>query len=457
MAIKLTLTTLIMASLTLMINCQSQYLTLRTNTNRVPTDPGQSLNMECEPTNASLDDSGSHDYYFESIYKIQISKVDVLGQREVIAVLNLLGDRYVVSKKKDTIVDSITFKGNNSHIDLGANNQTILKVYWSKSTIDNVGTYVCEAVGLNEIGEFVSIKSNLIIIRENEDNVIKEATLGLKQKIDSLNNIFKKHLKELKEQMHSQYNEMKYEIYNIKTTLESNYVNETDLNEQYLELKTFVDNQIQSDNVIDQQKYDDISNQVSVAHNTVMVNFSSIKSELLHLKSVIENKSLIQTDKVTKFHLEKTSRDGPTSTTRRTMAATITPESEEWPAEAYSLLRAQSSCPASSFKDAGASYKRIKYISVRLVIGSRQESNGYCQHDDLPTASKSWPRGTYCIIKTKNNDCPVGFEDGLLQAHLNAKNRKDKQITLDAFCCRSDGLHSTPIELPKQKPFYLYR
>ena len=82
-----------------------------------------------------------------------------------------------------------------------------------------------------------------------------------------------------------------------------------------------------------------------------------------------------------------------------------------------------------------------------------------------------WPEGSYCIAR-KGNLCPIHFVEGSItwndkKSFFRRKSQnklwgvlpdgKYDKNTMINFCCRNDAPLSTPMMLPIDKPFVLYR
>ncbi|XP_066266615.1 uncharacterized protein [Branchiostoma lanceolatum] len=74
----------------------------------------------------------------------------------------------------------------------------------------------------------------------------------------------------------------------------------------------------------------------------------------------------------------------------------------------------------------------------------------------------SWPKGSYCILKY-GRGCPAGFALGKLGFLGGTKTGEVPDGSSDGnsivleYCCRHDGLASSPIRLPPRPPFYVLR
>ncbi|KAK3760611.1 hypothetical protein RRG08_058609 [Elysia crispata] len=75
-----------------------------------------------------------------------------------------------------------------------------------------------------------------------------------------------------------------------------------------------------------------------------------------------------------------------------------------------------------------------------------------------------WPKGEYCIHSV-DNSCPTGFSRGSIAVDTEDTNNKDAKggnhpyyAPSDLrFCCIKSGAYSSPMVLPTETPFYLYR
>ncbi|XP_030844468.1 uncharacterized protein LOC105438006 [Strongylocentrotus purpuratus] len=88
----------------------------------------------------------------------------------------------------------------------------------------------------------------------------------------------------------------------------------------------------------------------------------------------------------------------------------------------------------------------------------------FCMKTQSSSAEDTWPAGSYCIYK--KGDCPSGFVSGSIRwDDENSRNGNRAGGTLPDgtydhntvifFCCRSDGVTSQAISLPRGDFFYV--
>ena len=148
-----------------------------------------------------------------------------------------------------------------------------------------------------------------------------------------------------------------------------------------------------------------------------------------------------------------------------------------WPYGRYALPKPRRGCPpgwssGSRFSD-NEDDNNINSESAGITsrmsvyVGSDTRMD-YCVKTYAGSPfSGSWPRGNYCIAR-KGGRCPIGFSTGSVywddedtaNANWHSGTLPDGIYYFDTlihFCCRSDGLTSTPMHLPTTRPFILYR
>lgn len=150
-----------------------------------------------------------------------------------------------------------------------------------------------------------------------------------------------------------------------------------------------------------------------------------------------------------------------------------------WPDGAYALLQATNSrCPqgwsaGSRTQAVGKNTDLSDGITRRIKSKVQTETITlyYCvKNEDSNNLGFEWPEGTYCIAQ-KGGLCPDGFESGSItwddRVFFRSNRNKDwgilpegeyeKSTTQISYCCRSDGDVSSPMLLPINEPFVLYR
>ena len=154
-----------------------------------------------------------------------------------------------------------------------------------------------------------------------------------------------------------------------------------------------------------------------------------------------------------------------------------------WPPGEYGLPMPKSGCPGANdftwttgyiiqdLQDGSSSKTNISSNSNLQAIVTNDVQQYFCIKSNQTTVSdakrKPWPAGEYCIYQ-KGKSCPAGMSSGSVfwddeNANGNNKNAKNGSLpegvfnedTKIFFCCQTNGVHSTPIKLPVNKPFYL--
>lgn len=156
-----------------------------------------------------------------------------------------------------------------------------------------------------------------------------------------------------------------------------------------------------------------------------------------------------------------------------------------WPEGSYGVMATSRGCPSNigvswitgyrrhHTESSDANHDQVSPINHLLqpVIEREGSQNFFYQRFCIASASSSnssWPNGTYCINEYGNN-CPQGFESG--DIHIDDEDTNSSSSVSGAlpagsynisgckifYCCRADGPTNTSIDLPQDKPFYLYR
>ena len=154
-----------------------------------------------------------------------------------------------------------------------------------------------------------------------------------------------------------------------------------------------------------------------------------------------------------------------------------------WPSGQYALLQPDTGCPLGlNFYGGHTGYFTIHgessqgtrktfantktYLSKPVVTTSGSEvflTLKFCVSNTM-TNNLPWPKGEYCIHSADGN-CPEDFSTGIIRLDTEDTNNQDAKggnhpsnVPSDLrFCCTKSGVHSTPMVLPTEKPFYLYR
>ena len=163
------------------------------------------------------------------------------------------------------------------------------------------------------------------------------------------------------------------------------------------------------------------------------------------------------------------------------------PKKWQWPNGNYGFVKTKVGCP-----EGFVSWKRThdtenyrpsnafdgdweRYISsyTGLTGLGNKMSWEFCmkRSADYPTKERLWfPRGDYCIIKSKDHPCPANFTQGWVHWNDEDTNNKnsyygarysqpDGEFNHDTkiqFCCRKDGSYRDRIYLPQHFSYTLF-
>ncbi|CAL1533634.1 unnamed protein product [Lymnaea stagnalis] len=158
-----------------------------------------------------------------------------------------------------------------------------------------------------------------------------------------------------------------------------------------------------------------------------------------------------------------------------------------WPGGSYALLAPETGCPDNTsdvfWRESFSRHHVESDTGPPVLLGAShvakplyetRDSNRFvffrlCLARARIMDGEVWPKGGYCISRV-GSLCPDGgFSSGYIQ--LDDENNQTERthseleagvefldgVTRLHFCCRQDEDHSTPIFLPTQYPFYLYR
>ncbi|XP_061189368.1 uncharacterized protein LOC133197381 [Saccostrea echinata] len=151
-----------------------------------------------------------------------------------------------------------------------------------------------------------------------------------------------------------------------------------------------------------------------------------------------------------------------------------------WPKGTYGLMMTTSRCPSEhSFswhtgyviQDTEDFHNHNSWSSDIHVSGEKDDkriAQVFCIKGSTQVSEfdMNWPKGDYCILKY--GSCPDGFSYGSIgwddedpgdrnQQHGTLPDGRFDSNTKIDYCCRSDGLPTEEIVLPKDKPFILLR
>ena len=154
----------------------------------------------------------------------------------------------------------------------------------------------------------------------------------------------------------------------------------------------------------------------------------------------------------------------------------------QWPEGHYALLQPKTGCPVDlAFFSGTHRYQKIHTESdnnkdshsavfpptTKFFIGNQRFFTiELCESHGGFNSGRSWPRGSYCIHKLRHKSCPWPFIDGNVffdtedddgsNEGRNNVAHSDQNLRL-YFCCQNSGSARTPIQLPTETPFILYR
>lgn len=155
-----------------------------------------------------------------------------------------------------------------------------------------------------------------------------------------------------------------------------------------------------------------------------------------------------------------------------------------WPYGQYSLIQGTGYTPGVCANGLSSGYLRHDtentnnqndvpksvYEYLWIPTSSDYSSTWYCTktEDGNATTDGHFPPGRYCIAK-RGSSCPEGFSGGSIlwdDEDTDNRNRKYEYYPTTSedlhnirvyYCCRRDGNANTPIDLPYDAPFGLYR
>ncbi|GFO42720.1 Apextrin-like protein [Plakobranchus ocellatus] len=153
-----------------------------------------------------------------------------------------------------------------------------------------------------------------------------------------------------------------------------------------------------------------------------------------------------------------------------------------WAERQFAFLKPKTGCPVDlAFFGGTEKYYRIHTLSrdeyknvsrhiLSLNPGTifRDDSENFltlrfCEASGI-FITKPWPSGSYCVNKVDSTSCPRGL--GETSVRLDAHHTKVVHDIFDfllkvedhlEFCCTHSGFAATPIVMPRQSPFMLYR
>ncbi|GFS24141.1 MACPF domain-containing protein 2 [Elysia marginata] len=154
-----------------------------------------------------------------------------------------------------------------------------------------------------------------------------------------------------------------------------------------------------------------------------------------------------------------------------------------WPSGQYALLQPDTGCPMHlNFYAGHTGYFTLHAESTTRNGMTKANPNSHLVKPVVTTSGNDvfvnlkfcvsssattgfpWPKGDYCI-HSMTGDCPAGFSRGTINVDTENSANKDAMggnhpasapYSLK-FCCTNTGVYSTPMVLPTESPFYLYR
>ncbi|XP_046861924.1 uncharacterized protein LOC124455068 isoform X3 [Xenia sp. Carnegie-2017] len=157
-------------------------------------------------------------------------------------------------------------------------------------------------------------------------------------------------------------------------------------------------------------------------------------------------------------------------------------DDNQWPSGNFGLPKAKTGCPGDwksgwregwRFQDMEDGYpSSVASVENHMAVTFPFRRSGininrtFCMLNQINKKTRSWPKGTYCIYKSRNTICPNGMSHGFVKwddenkYNINKKGgylpdgiyNRDTRIY---YCCQTNGNWYDSIELPVIKPFYL--
>ncbi|XP_014678402.1 PREDICTED: uncharacterized protein LOC106818189 [Priapulus caudatus] len=156
-------------------------------------------------------------------------------------------------------------------------------------------------------------------------------------------------------------------------------------------------------------------------------------------------------------------------------------ENAVWPKGAYGLTKPEFGCPEPEegftwregmrFHDTEDSFPDNQWSDILHFYGNYGKNNmeqHFCMKTTDQTSDYAWPQGQYCLFRASNQACPAGFRDGWIkfddEDSFNSNHVSGEvphgtydHNTLIWYCCKTQGFHDVPMQLPRHKPFYLFK
>ncbi|XP_046842956.1 cubilin-like isoform X2 [Xenia sp. Carnegie-2017] len=163
-------------------------------------------------------------------------------------------------------------------------------------------------------------------------------------------------------------------------------------------------------------------------------------------------------------------------------AKCLTQENDQWPSGDFGLLKAKTGCPGDwksgwregwRFQDmedekepSTASFENHMDVTILDRASGENVNRTFCMLNRTNKETSPWPKGTYCIYKSRGTICPNGMSHGFVRWDDENNGNINKHggylpdgtydiDTIITYCCRTNGNWYDSIELPVIKPFYL--
>ncbi|GFR84871.1 apextrin-like protein 1 [Elysia marginata] len=328
--------------------------------------------------------------------------------------------------------------------------EVFLQVTWDTIGPDCFGVFKCNVVGFDSDGDAVTEKSSTIEVQEFKNFI--HHLIGLSM--------------DTQEKMIDMENFTDTEISRLNSGLQrlSKFVktNHSALDSRLENLEhRITQKELSMDTEMSQMQTEIKDNNVSVA---------SLKTEIITIKN----------DKI------RTIESGQLSTETRVAELETLLRSFHWPSGHYALLKPKTGCPIDLLPHHGTeTYLKLHTQSQSSSDPSNSHSPAFPRDTKSTSGSNNfvtlqfcevtkqiqsntirWPQGSFCINKLQSKSCPGGFTDG--HVHFDTEDAGDysegTQTVANSnsnpylyFCCQDSGSANTPIQLPTQSPFFLYR
>ncbi|GFS20650.1 apextrin-like protein [Elysia marginata] len=244
-----------------------------------------------------------------------------------------------------------------------------------------------------------------------------------------------------------------------------------DTQEKMLEMENFTDTQIAR---LD-SGFQRLTKSLQTNHSAFDSRLDSLESRITQQEISMERKISGNVDSIRRIESNQVSTED-----RVAITETLLKNRFQWPSGDYALLQPRIGCPL------GWSFFGESLAYLKLHTQSQSSSDPADSHSSaFPSNTKStvgsdkfvtlkfcevtrqintlrWPRGSFCVHKLLNHDCPSGFTDGYV--HIDTEDTNGKTVGNSNvasanslyFCCQTSGSAAIPIKLPTHSPFLLY-